>query len=59
MDARTLLTTDLAALIHPLHHPADHQAPVVFVSGQGDVLRDADRRECLDGLSSLWNENAR
>src|SRR3989449_636118 len=58
MDARTLLTTDLAALIHPLHHPADHQAPVVFVSGQGVVLRDADGREYLDGLSSLWNVNA-
>src|SRR5947209_17991671 len=59
MDTRTLLTTDLAALIHPLHHPADHQAPVVFVSGQGAVLRDADGHEYLDGLSSLWNVNAR
>jgi len=58
MDTRTLLTTDLAALIHPLHHPADHQAPVVFVSGQGAVLRDADGHEYLDGLSSLWNVNA-
>src|SRR5947199_8296857 len=58
MDARTLLTTELAALIHPLHHPADHQAPVVFVSGQGAVLRDADGHEYLDGLSSLWNVNA-
>lgn len=58
MDARTLLTTDLAALIHPLHHPADHQTPVVFVSGQGAVLRDADGHEYLDGLASLWNVNA-
>src|SRR5207249_10592804 len=55
MDTRTLLTTDLAALINPLHHPANHQAPVVFVSGQCAVLRDADGHEHLDGLSSLWN----
>src|SRR3989449_7643648 len=57
MDARTLVATDLAALIHPLHHPADHQAPVVFVEGHGAVLRDADGREDLDGLASLWNVN--
>ncbi len=58
MDARTLVATDLAALIHPLHHPADHQAPVVFTDGQGAVLRDAGGREYLDGLASLWNVNA-
>jgi len=57
MDARTLVATDLAALIHPLHHPADHQAPVVFVEGHGAVLRDAEGREYLDGLASLWNVN--
>ncbi len=58
MDVRTLVTTDLAALIHPLHHPADHQAPVVFVEGHGAVLRDAAGNEYLDGLASLWNVNA-
>ncbi len=58
MDVRTLVATDLAALIHPLHHPSDHQAPVVFVEGHGAVLRDAAGREYLDGLASLWNVNA-
>jgi adenosylmethionine-8-amino-7-oxononanoate aminotransferase len=54
----TLIQTDQAHLIHPLHHPADHQAPVVLVQGDGVMLRDADGREYIDGLSSLWNVNA-
>ncbi len=57
MDSRTLIATDLSALVHPLQHPADHQAPVVFVEGRGAVLRDADGREYLDGLACLWNVN--
>ncbi len=58
MDARTLVATDRQVLIHPLHHPADHQAPILFVEGRGAVLRDAEGREYLDGLSCLWNVNA-
>jgi len=58
METRTLVATDLSALVHPLHHPADHQSPIVFVEGRGAVLRDADGREYLDGLASLWNVNA-
>lgn len=43
--------------IHPLHNRADQDAPVVFVEGNGAVLRDAEGREYIDGLSSLWNVN--
>ena len=61
MDTRTsakpLIETDQAHLIHPLHHPAEHQTPLVLVSGQGVMLRDVDGREYIDGLSSLWNVN--
>ncbi len=57
MESRALIATDLSALVHPLHHPADHQAPVIFVAGQGAVLRDAEGREYLDGLACLWNVN--
>jgi adenosylmethionine-8-amino-7-oxononanoate aminotransferase len=57
MESRTLIATDLSALVHPLHYPADHQAPVIFVEGQGAVLRDAEGREYLDGLACLWNVN--
>ena len=46
-----------ARIIHPLHSRADQEAPVVFVEGSGAVLRDAEGREYIDGLSSLWNVN--
>jgi adenosylmethionine-8-amino-7-oxononanoate aminotransferase len=62
MDTRTtasaLVQTDQAHLIHPLHHPTDHQTPLVLVGGQGVMVRDADGHEYIDGLSSLWNVNA-
>jgi adenosylmethionine-8-amino-7-oxononanoate aminotransferase len=52
-----LVATDQRYLIHPLHHPKDHASPRVFVSGEGAMLRTADGREFIDGLSSLWNVN--
>ena len=62
METRTgsasLIKTDQTHLIHPLHHPNDHQTPVVFAQGEGVMLRDVDGREYIDGLSSLWNVNA-
>ena len=54
----SLIDTDQAHLIHPLHHPDNHRVPVVFVEGHGAVLRDAEGREYIDGLASLWNVNA-
>jgi adenosylmethionine-8-amino-7-oxononanoate aminotransferase len=50
---------DQQHLIHPLHSPGGHAAagPVVLVSGQGAVVRDARGREYIDGLSQLWNVN--
>jgi putrescine---pyruvate transaminase len=43
--------------IHSLHHPADLGDPVICVSGQGCVIRDAEGKEYFDGLSALWNVN--
>ncbi len=61
METRTtpsaLIAADQAHLIHPLHHPSDNAAPLIFVEGRGALLRDADGREYIDGLSSLWNVN--
>ena len=58
MDGTTqLLETDRRYLVHPLHHPDDHRQPLVVVEGQGAMLRDADGREYIDGLSGLWNVN--
>ncbi|MDR7449891.1 MAG: aspartate aminotransferase family protein [Armatimonadota bacterium] len=56
-DAAALLEADQAHLIHPLHHPQEHEAPLLLTEGSGAVLRDAQGREYLDGLSSLWNVN--
>src|SRR5580704_16094800 len=58
MDGTTeLLETDRRYLVHPLHHPDDHRQPLVVVEGNGAILRDAEGREYIDGLSGLWNVN--
>ena len=56
--ARSLVETDQRYLIHPLHHPKDHEHPIVLVEGRGEMLIDADGKKYIDGLSSLWNVNA-
>jgi len=57
-SAAALLEADRRHLIHPLHHPKDHEHPIVVVEGRGEILIDADGKEYIDGLSSLWNVNA-
>ena len=52
-----LVAADQRHLIHPLHFAKDHANPKVYVSGSGAILRTADGREYIDGLSSLWNVN--
>jgi putrescine---pyruvate transaminase len=52
-----LVKEDQAHLFHPLHHPADHQSPKVWVRGQGIYLWDAEGRQYIDGLACLWNVN--
>jgi len=47
-----LVASDQRHLIHPLHHAKDHANPKVFVSGEGAMLRTADGREYIDGLSA-------
>ncbi len=50
-----LVTSDQRHMIHPLHFARDHANPKVFVSAKGSILRTADGREYIDGLSGLWN----
>ena len=57
-SAAALVEMDRRHLIHPLHHPRDHEHPIVVVEGRGEVLIDANGKEYIDGLSSLWNVNA-
>jgi len=57
-DIRTksdLVRRDLKHLIHPQHHPGDHQTPQVWVGGHGIRLKDIEGRFFIDGLSSMWN----
>lgn len=50
-----LVQTDREHQIHPQYHVRDHENPVVFVRGEGALLWDAQGREYIDALSSLWN----
>ncbi|HSF33300.1 MAG TPA: aspartate aminotransferase family protein [Candidatus Tectomicrobia bacterium] len=52
-----LVKEDQEHLFHPLHHPADHQAPKVWVKGERIYLWDAEGRQYIDGLACLWNVN--
>lgn len=56
-DVAARAHADQAHLLHPLHHPSAHQQPNIWVEGYGAILRDAEGREYLDGLSGLWNVN--
>ena len=56
-DIDRLIQTDQKHLLHPLYHPDDHTNPMVWVEGRGSILRTADGREFIDGLSGLWNVN--
>lgn len=53
----SLLESDRRHVIHPLHHPLDHQQPLLMVEGSGAVVRDGEGKEYIDGLSGLWNVN--
>jgi adenosylmethionine-8-amino-7-oxononanoate aminotransferase len=50
-----LRQADQRHVIHPLHHPQDHQRPLMIVEGRGAMLKDAEGREYIDGLAGLWN----
>src|ERR1700704_4313923 len=58
MDGTTeLLESDRRFLVHPLHHPEEHKAPLFVEEGRGAMLHLADGREVIDGLAGLWNVN--
>jgi putrescine aminotransferase len=57
LSTAELVRADQEHLIHPLHHPLDHQEPVIYVRGCGAMVQDANGKEYLDGLSGLWNVN--
>ena len=52
-----LLDIDRRYLVHPLHHPEEHKAPLLVTEGKGAMLHLADGRVVIDGLAGLWNVN--
>jgi len=54
-EVEALARSDLAHFIHPQYHASEHQAPVIYVRGEGVILFDAQGRQYIDGLSCLWN----
>jgi len=58
IDIGKILDADRHHLIHPLFHPSDQKEPFIWVQGEGAILRSADGREFIDGLSGLWNVSA-
>ncbi|MBF0594117.1 MAG: aspartate aminotransferase family protein [Candidatus Omnitrophica bacterium] len=52
---KALVQSDLRHLIHPQHHPSEHQDPQVWVSGKGVRLTNIEGQTFIDGLSSMWN----
>jgi adenosylmethionine-8-amino-7-oxononanoate aminotransferase len=50
-----LVRTDRAHLLHPQYYAPEHEAPVVFASGEGVWLTDVRGRRYIDALASLWN----
>ena len=54
-NLQDLIRQDQEHLLHPLHHPNAHAAPLVIESGRGVWLRTVDGREFIDGLAGLWN----
>lgn len=56
MSRRTsLIEKDQHHLLHPLHHPDAHKAPLIIESGEGVWIKTIDGDRYIDGLSGLWN----
>jgi adenosylmethionine-8-amino-7-oxononanoate aminotransferase len=55
LNQTALLEQDRQHLLHPLHHPSAHEAPLIIESGHGVWLHTIDGKEYIDGLAGLWN----
>ncbi len=54
-DPAALAAYDIAHIIHPQFHVADHRDAIIFERGEGATLIDINGNRYIDGLSSLWN----
>ena len=56
LDHATVVEHDKKQL-HPLHHPKQHQDPLVVERAEGVWLYTTYGRKVLDGMAGLWNVN--
>jgi putrescine aminotransferase len=54
---QSLLETDRAHLLHPLHHPTAYASAKTWVSARNAVVTDDKGKEYIDGLAGLWCVN--
>ena len=54
-EYKSWIERDVAHLLHPQYTQAAARNAIIFVRGEGSVLSDAQGKEYIDGLSSLWN----
>ncbi|HUS93620.1 MAG TPA: aspartate aminotransferase family protein [Patescibacteria group bacterium] len=55
LDYQALQMDDNAHLLHPLHHPNSHKAPLIITGGHGIWVQTVDGKKFIDGLAGLWN----
>ncbi len=56
-DLDHLKKIDQETVLHPLHHPAFHENPLIFERGDGVWLYTVEGRKLMDGFAGLWNVN--
>jgi len=55
VDKAERIGVDRSLLIHPQHHPSDHEDPFVWVKGAGSWITNIEGQSYIDGLSGMWN----
>jgi Adenosylmethionine-8-amino-7-oxononanoate aminotransferase len=50
-----LVAIDHRHILHPQHHPSEHEKPLLWAKGEGIYLVNDAGERFIDGLSGMWN----
>lgn len=50
-----VVSIDHQHILHPQHHPSEHEKPLLWVKGEGIYLTNEAGERFIDGLSGMWN----
>jgi adenosylmethionine-8-amino-7-oxononanoate aminotransferase len=50
-----LVAIDHQHILHPQHHPSEHEKPLLWEKGEGIYLVNEAGERFIDGLSGMWN----